>query len=88
MTEYWEYVRTTHIEGWDFNIFLLANISNQALQLIIPYASKRFSWCIARASLLITLKGIINPVTLLPILPRLPVWLSRHVTQESVWRKA
>ncbi|KAJ5965379.1 major facilitator superfamily domain-containing protein [Penicillium waksmanii] len=86
VTEYWEYVRTTHIKGWDFNmglivlIFLLASISRQALQLIIPYASKRFSWSIARASFLITLKGIINLVTLLLVLPWLSVWLSRQMS--------
>ncbi|KAJ5358647.1 major facilitator superfamily domain-containing protein [Penicillium cataractarum] len=86
VTEYWEYVRTTHMRGWDFNMafivltFLLASIGKQALQLIIPYASKRFSWSIARASFLITLKGVINLITLLIILPRLSTWLSRQMS--------
>ncbi|GLI80602.1 hypothetical protein PoHVEF18_008957 [Penicillium ochrochloron] len=83
---YWHHVRNTHLKGWDFNMafivltFLLASISRQAMQLIIPYASKRFSWSIARASFLITLKGIINLVTLLLILPRLSTWLSRQMS--------
>lgn len=86
VSEYWEHIRTTHMKGWDFNIafivltFLVASISKQALQLIIPYASKRFSWSIARASFLITLKGVINLVTLLFILPQLSTWLSRQMS--------
>jgi hypothetical protein len=87
---YWKHIRTTHMEGWDLNMafivftFLLASISKQALQLIIPYASKRFSWSIARASFLITLKGVINLVTLLLILPRLSTWLSRQMSWSPV----
>lgn len=86
VTEYWEHVRNTHMKDWDFNMvfvvltFLLASIGKQALQLIIPYASKRFSWSIARASFLITLKGVINLITLLLILPRLSIWLSRQMS--------
>lgn len=86
VSQYWHHVRNTHLKGWDFNMafivltFLLASISRQAMQLIIPYASKRFSWSIARASFLITLKGIINLVTLLLILPRLSTWLSRQMS--------
>lgn len=86
LSEYWHHVRNTHLKGWDLNMafivltFLLASISRQAMQLIIPYASKRFSWSIARASFLITLKGIINLVALLLILPRLSTWLSRQMS--------
>ncbi|KAJ5157218.1 uncharacterized protein N7482_008318 [Penicillium canariense] len=90
VTGYWEHIRTTHMEGWDLNMafivfaFLLAGISKQAFQLIIPYASKRFSWSIARASFLITLKGVINLVILLLILPRLSTWLSRQMSWSPV----
>ncbi|OOQ84586.1 MFS transporter [Penicillium brasilianum] len=86
VTEYWIHIQTTHMKGWDFNMafvvltFLLASIGKQAFQLIIPYASKRFSWSIARASFLITLKGTINLITLLLILPRLSTWLSRRMS--------
>lgn len=86
VSRYWQQIRNNHLKGWDFNMafivltFLLASISRQTLQLIIPYASKRFLWTIARASFLITLKGIINLVTLLLILPRLSTWLSRQMS--------
>lgn len=86
MIEYWEHIQTTHMKGWNLNMvfivltFLLASISKQALQLIIPYASKRFSWSIARASFLTTLKGVINLITLLLILPWLSTWLSRQMS--------
>jgi hypothetical protein len=84
--EYWIHVQIMHMKGWDFNMafvvltFLLASIGKQAFQLIIPYASKRFSWSIARASFLITLKGTVNLITLLLILPRLSTWLSRQMS--------
>lgn len=86
MIECWEHIQTTHMKGWNLNMvfivltFLLASISKQALQLIIPYASKRFSWSIPRASFLVTLKGVINLIILLLILPRLSTWLSRQMS--------
>ena len=79
----------THLKSMDltmlliFSAFLLASISQQALLLIIPYASKRFLWSIPRASFLITLKGVINAVALLLVLPRLSIWLSRHLSWSS-----
>jgi hypothetical protein len=63
--------------GCILGAFLLASIGRQALQLIIQYASKRFSWSIARASSLITFKGIINLVVLLVLLPRISLLLSK-----------
>ena len=60
--------------------FFLANIGRQALQLIIQYASKRFSWSFARASLLTTLKGIINLMVLLVLLFRISLLPSKHMS--------
>ncbi|KAL2829492.1 major facilitator superfamily domain-containing protein [Aspergillus cavernicola] len=83
---YWMHIQGTSVKSWNFNMvyivctFLLASIGRQALQLVIPYASKRFSWSIPRASFLVTLKGIINLVTLLFILPPLSTWLSKHAS--------
>jgi hypothetical protein len=74
--------------------FLIASAGKQTLRLMIQYVSKRFSWSIARASLLTTLKGIITLVALLLFLPRLSVFLSRHmspltkvfrISQGSAW---
>ncbi|GKZ22856.1 hypothetical protein AbraIFM66951_004980 [Aspergillus brasiliensis] len=64
--------------------FLLASIGRQALQLIIQYASRRFSWSIASASYLITVKGLINLLTLLVLLPKLSDWLRRHLSFSPV----
>jgi hypothetical protein len=41
--------------------FLMASIGRQALQLIVQYASNRFSWSIAGASLVITFRALIKP---------------------------
>ncbi|KGO39498.1 Major facilitator superfamily domain, general substrate transporter [Penicillium expansum] len=98
----WNHLRNNYMASWSVNLFytvgafLLASIGRQALQLIVQYASTRFSWSIARASSLITLKGIINLVTLLIILPWLSNWLNEHlllspaakdlrIVQGSVW---
>ncbi|KAJ5826597.1 Major facilitator superfamily domain general substrate transporter [Penicillium robsamsonii] len=98
----WNHIRYNYTAFWSANLFctvgafLLASIGRQALQLIVQYASNRFSWSIARASSLITLKGIINLVTLLFILPWLSNWLNQHlllssaakdlrIVQGSVW---
>ncbi|KAJ5188096.1 Major facilitator superfamily domain general substrate transporter [Penicillium cf. griseofulvum] len=98
----WNHVQNDYLASWSANLFytvgafLLASIGRQALQLIVQYASNRFSWSIARASSLIALKGVINLVTLLFILPWLSNWLSTHlllspaakdlrIVQGSVW---
>ncbi|KAJ5970202.1 Major facilitator superfamily domain general substrate transporter [Penicillium vulpinum] len=98
----WSHIQKDYAALWSANLFytvgafLLASIGRQALQLIVQYASNRFSWSIARASSLITLKGIINLVTLLLILPWLSNWLNKNlllssaakdlrIVQGSVW---
>lgn len=63
--------------------FLVASIGRQAVTLIIQYASSRFNWSIARASFLITLKGIINMVLLLAVLPQLSLILNRFMPPVS-----
>ncbi|KAE8379425.1 major facilitator superfamily domain-containing protein [Aspergillus bertholletiae] len=60
--------------------FLAASVGGQALQLIIQYASKRFSWTMAKASFLISLKGIIDLVVLLLLLPTISHFLNRHLS--------
>ncbi|OQE40915.1 hypothetical protein PENCOP_c005G08124 [Penicillium coprophilum] len=98
----WNHIRQGYTASWNVNLFctvgafLLASIGRQALQLIVQFASNRFSWSIARASSLITLKGIINLLTLLFILPWVSNWLNKHlllssaakdlrIVQGSVW---
>lgn len=98
----WNRIRNGSMLSWSASLFctvgafLFASIGRQALQLIVQYASNRFSWSIARASSLITLKGIINLVTLLFILPWLSAWLNKDlhlspaakdlcIVQGSVW---
>jgi hypothetical protein len=81
----WNRIRNGSMTSWSASLFctigafLFASIGRQALQLIVQYASNRFSWSIARASSLITLKGIVNLVTLLFILPWLSAWLNQHL---------
>lgn len=74
--------------------FMMASIGRQSLQLVIQYASKRFQWSIAEASYLISLKGTINLIALLLLLPRLSSILGRYmspmmkdyrISQGSVW---
>ncbi len=57
-----------------------AAAGQQALKLILQYASKRFSWSMGEASLLLSLKGIINLVLLLLILPALSGHLQRRLS--------
>ncbi|KAK0715233.1 hypothetical protein B0H67DRAFT_645010 [Lasiosphaeris hirsuta] len=60
--------------------FLMASVGRQALQLIVQYASKRFSWSIAGASLVITFKALVNLVALVFLLPRLSSVLSKRMS--------
>lgn len=59
--------------------FLMASVGRQALQLIVQYASKRFSWSIAGASLVINFKALVNLVALALLLPWLSSVLSRRM---------
>ncbi|KAF5861515.1 hypothetical protein ETB97_012841 [Aspergillus alliaceus] len=74
--------------------FTLGGIGRQALQLIIQYASKCFSWSFSRASLVIALKGIVNLGILLIVLPKIsnilvqrmsPVGKDLRISQGSAW---
>ncbi|RAQ55843.1 MFS transporter [Aspergillus flavus] len=60
--------------------FLAASVGGQALQLIIQYASKRYSWTMAKASFLISLKGMIDLVVLLLLLPTISHYLNRYLS--------
>ncbi|OJJ03079.1 hypothetical protein ASPVEDRAFT_42597, partial [Aspergillus versicolor CBS 583.65] len=51
--------------------FFSATAGIQAKGLVLQFASKKFSWSMGEASLLFSLKGIINLVLLLAILPAL-----------------
>ncbi|KAL3467370.1 major facilitator superfamily domain-containing protein [Aspergillus heterothallicus] len=59
--------------------FFAGNVGQQALQLLLQYASKRFGWSMAEASILISLKGIINLALLLLILPTISHLLSKYL---------
>lgn len=60
--------------------FFFSSISKQALQFLVQYASKRFGWTIAQASYLVTIKGVVNLLLLLIIIPQLSSVLSRHLS--------
>ncbi|KAF9887474.1 hypothetical protein FE257_010191 [Aspergillus nanangensis] len=60
--------------------FLTASVGRQSLQLMIQYVSKRFSWSMAEASFLISLKGAINLVGLLVLLPMISRYLQRYLS--------
>ncbi|KAL5366548.1 major facilitator superfamily domain-containing protein [Aspergillus floccosus] len=60
--------------------FLTASVGQQSLQLMLQYVSKRFSWSMAEASFLISLKGCINLVGLLVLLPLVSRWLRRYLS--------
>ncbi|PWY81815.1 MFS transporter [Aspergillus heteromorphus CBS 117.55] len=49
--------------------FLLSGFGLEALQFMVQYASKRFSWSMAEASLLISIKGGFNLASYLVVLP-------------------
>ncbi|KID74511.1 MFS efflux pump atnC [Metarhizium brunneum] len=60
--------------------FLMASIGREALQFVVQYASKKFSWTIAQSSLLITIKGVINLLSLLFLLPRFSFLMLKHMS--------
>lgn len=60
--------------------FLMASIGREALQFVVQYASKKFSWTIAQSSLLITVKGVINLLSLLFLLPQLSFLMLKHMS--------
>ncbi|PKX90214.1 putative MFS transporter [Aspergillus novofumigatus IBT 16806] len=58
---------------------LTANVAIQSLVMTLQYVSKRFSWSMAEASFLISLKGIMTLSALLLILPALSKLLDRFL---------
>ncbi|KAM3491160.1 hypothetical protein MY3957_005566 [Beauveria namnaoensis] len=60
-----------------FASFLTASVGSSSLSLMTQYASRRFSWSIPKASLLLSLKGAINIVCLLLVLPNVSRVLSQ-----------
>jgi hypothetical protein len=60
--------------------FLMASIGREALQFVVQYASKKFFWTIAQSSLLITIKAVINLLSLLFLLPQLSFLMSKHMS--------
>ncbi|GIK06760.1 hypothetical protein Aspvir_002411 [Aspergillus viridinutans] len=58
---------------------LMANVAIQSLLITLQYVSKRFSWSMAKASFLVSLKGIMNLTALLLILPALSKALDRFL---------
>ncbi|KAF7590005.1 hypothetical protein BBP40_003449 [Aspergillus hancockii] len=60
--------------------FLMAGIGTQALQLVIQYASKRFSWSLSRASLLLTVNGIVNIFVFLVVFPQISQILVKRMS--------
>ncbi|KAF7180912.1 hypothetical protein CNMCM7691_000041 [Aspergillus felis] len=58
---------------------LTANVAIQSLVIMLQYVSKRFSWSMAKASFLVSLRGSMNLAALLLILPALSKALDRFL---------
>ncbi|KAL4929070.1 putative MFS transporter [Aspergillus undulatus] len=58
--------------------FFAANAGQQSLNLMLQYASKRFSWSMGEASILKSIKGAINLFLLLLVLPAISHLLNHH----------
>ncbi|PYH40629.1 MFS transporter [Aspergillus saccharolyticus JOP 1030-1] len=63
-----------------FFAFLTSSIGSQALQFVLQYASKRFAWSVAEATFLISLKGAVNLVAFLLIIPLISKILDRYLS--------
>ncbi|KAL3421494.1 ATP synthase F0 [Phlyctema vagabunda] len=60
-------------------VFFVSYLGRQSVTLILQYASKRYHWTIAEASYLMSLRGSVNLLVLLVLLPAISVFLeSRH----------
>ncbi|KAJ5676528.1 uncharacterized protein N7477_002161 [Penicillium maclennaniae] len=72
-----EFIESTQFIWRDLNVSLLVltmfvwAVSRQSTNLLLQYASKKFHWSIARASLLISLRGIFQLVNFLVLMPTL-----------------
>lgn len=74
------FVRTSANISCIVATLLMATVGTPPLPLMIQYASNRFSWSIARSSFIIALKGIINLVSLLILLPKLFLIFDKHMS--------
>ncbi|PYH32759.1 MFS general substrate transporter [Aspergillus neoniger CBS 115656] len=60
--------------------FLFSSYGIEAVPFMLQYVSKRFSWSLAEASLLICVKGIINCFALMLVLPMATKILDRYLS--------
>ncbi|KAJ5578742.1 uncharacterized protein N7459_007706 [Penicillium hispanicum] len=60
-------------------VLFVTMMSRQSTNMLLQYASKRFHWSIARASLLISLRGIFAMVTYLVLMPALSWIAARYL---------
>ncbi|KAI9829497.1 MAG: hypothetical protein M1819_006317 [Sarea resinae] len=63
--------------------FLVAVFEKQSILLLLQYVSKRFGWSIARASILISVQGVVKLALLLIILPLLSILLVDRLGMRS-----
>lgn len=74
-------VKSVKVLGKDVNVililvvFLVSYLGKQAIMLILQYASKRYNWTIAEASYLLSMRGAVNLLVLLVLLPATSTYL-------------
>ncbi|KAJ5126542.1 hypothetical protein N7448_007321 [Penicillium atrosanguineum] len=79
-----EFIESTQFIWRDWNICLLiltmfvGVMSRQSTNMLLQYSSKKFNWSIARASLLISLRGIFQIVNFLILMPVLTFLAARY----------
>ncbi|KAJ5205015.1 uncharacterized protein N7498_005894 [Penicillium cinerascens] len=64
----------------------VSNISRQSSNMLLQYSSKKFNWSIARASLLISLRGIVQLVNFLVLMPALFFIAARYLDLHGKYR--
>lgn len=67
-------------------VFFVSSISRQSATLLIQYASKKFHWSIARASLLVSLRGCVTLANFFVLMPILSYVVVKCFHLEAKWK--
>lgn len=67
-------------------VFFVASISKQSTSLFLQYVSKKMHWSIARASLLITVRGVVTITNFIILMPLVSFIVTKYLHLEATRR--
>ncbi|KAJ5642430.1 hypothetical protein N7490_006430 [Penicillium lividum] len=72
--------------AWIIVVAFVSIMSRQSTNILLQYASKKFNWSIAQASLLITIRGIFGIFSYLVLIPTLTFLAARYLNLHGKFR--